>query len=130
MGSELTRIAYVEDEPDIRDLTRLALETFGGFELAVYEDGEKALANISKFAPDLVLLDVMMPGMDGPEVFRQLAAGEETSALPVVFMTAKTQRQELEEFIELGAVGVISKPYDPFKLPDELRGLWQKAIAA
>lgn len=126
--SELTRVMYVEDEPDIRAVARLALETVGGLEVHLCERGDDALAAAEKFAPQLVLLDVMMPGMDGPSTLKALRSHNELQEIPVAFMTAKVQSQEIEYFMSLGAVGVIAKPFDPMTLADQIRALWLKTI--
>ncbi|WOI58250.1 response regulator [Palleronia sp. LCG004] len=130
MRHELCRIAYVEDEPDIRELTEMALDTIGGFEVAVWSNGSDALAEIEAFDPDLILLDVMMPEMDGPEILSRLRQMETMRGRPVVFITAKSQRHEVAEFVEMGAAGVITKPYDPMTLSDEVRAFWDTSKAA
>lgn len=129
MPPPLKRIAYVEDEPDIRAVAELALSAVGGFELDVSADGDEALERIPAFAPDMVLLDVMMPGRSGPEVFRRLRALPGLAATPVVFMTAKAQTHEVEEYRALGAAGVIPKPFDPMTLPERVREIWDAAQA-
>jgi len=120
----LTRILYVEDDADIRSVAGFALEAVGGFVLAVCASGEEALAQAPGFAPQLLLLDVMMPGMDGPETLAALRALPGTAATPAVFMTAKVQPQEVARYRALGAVDVISKPFDPMTLSDEIRAIW------
>ena len=120
----LTRILYVEDDADIRSVAGFALEAVGGFVLAVCASGEEALAQAPGFAPQLLLLDVMMPGMDGPETLAALRALPGTGATPAVFMTAKVQPQEVARYRALGAVDVISKPFDPMTLSDEIRAIW------
>ncbi|OEY65800.1 response regulator [Marinobacter sp. X15-166B] len=124
---ELKRIMYVEDEPDIRAVAELALVSIGGFTVKMCESGAQALACVEAFNPDLILLDVMMPGMDGRETFRALRALPALRATPVVFMTAKAQPAEVEEYQRLGAVGVITKPFDPMALPDRVREVWQSS---
>ena len=122
--SALSRILFVEDDPDIQVVATLALESLGGFRVLACGTGNEALARFAEFAPDLVLLDVMMPGMDGPstlEALRRLPQGEET---PVVFMTARVQAHEVSHYKALGAVEVISKPFDPMRLADTVRGIW------
>lgn len=121
----LSKILYVEDEPDIQTVARLSLETLGGFTLEVCSSGEEALAKAPLFGPDLILLDVMMPGMDGPTTLQRLRELPSLAAVPVVFMTAKAQPQEIQHFKELGALGVITKPFDPMGLPSEVRALWE-----
>lgn len=124
--AELTRILYVEDEADIREVTKLALETIGGFTLEVCESGQMALDKAPDFKPDLVLLDVMMPGMDGPTTMAQLKNMPSLAAVPMLFMTAKVQPQEIEQFKSLGAIDVITKPFDPMTLADQIRSLWDR----
>ncbi|MGL4966659.1 MAG: response regulator [Inquilinus sp.] len=122
----LTRILYVEDDADIRSVAGFALEAVGGFVLAACASGEEALAQAPGFAPQLLLLDVMMPGMDGPETLAALRALPDTAATPAVFMTAKVQPQEVARFRALGAIDVISKPFDPMTLSDEIRDIWTR----
>ena len=122
--TRLERILYVEDDPDIREVARLALEVVGGLTILACESGEDALARLSGFAPDLLLLDVMMPGMDGPTLLgrlRQTVAGRD---LPAIFMTAKMQPDEVAALEHIGAVGVIPKPFDPMRLTEEVRAIW------
>nr|WP_246351583.1 response regulator [Deinobacterium chartae] len=120
----------VEDEPDIQTVARLALETVGGLEVSVCSSGHEALALLERGSlPDLVLLDVMMPGMDGPTTLTEIHARPALRALPVVFMTARVQRHEVEEYRQLGAIGVVPKPFDPMTLASTLRELWREARA-
>jgi CheY-like chemotaxis protein len=120
----LQRVLYVEDDADIRTIATLALETVGGLQLRACAGGEEALRAAPEFAPDLLLLDVMMPGLDGPATLAKLRALPGTAATPVVFMTAKVQASELEAYRALGAIGVITKPFDPMGLAAEVRRLW------
>ena len=120
----LKRLLYVEDEPDIRGVAQVALQHIGGFELLVCESGEQAVREAVAFAPDMILLDVMMPGMDGPGTLRALRNLAELQAVPVAFMTAKVQPNEVAQFIAMGAVGVIAKPFDPMTLADQVRAMW------
>ena len=124
--SELQKILYVEDEPDIQAVTKLALEEIGGFTLEVCSNGDEALNKASAFAPDLLLLDVMMPGMDGPTTLKALREISDISSTPAIFMTAKVQPHEVQEYKDLGAVDVIAKPFDPMTLSDNLRNIWAK----
>jgi CheY-like chemotaxis protein len=120
----LRRILFVEDDPDIQVVATLALESLGGFAVLACGSGAEALARFAGFAPDLVLLDVMMPGMDGPatlEALRKLPAGD----LPVVFMTARVQAHEILQYREMGAVDVIAKPFDPMTLAETVQTLWR-----
>ena len=122
--SELNKIMYVEDQPDIQMVAKVALEAVGGFEVLICSGGEEALEKVINFKPDLILLDVMMPGMDGPTTKLELGKIPETSATPVIFMTAKIQPTEVAEYKEMGALDVIPKPFDPMTLSDQIRDIW------
>ena len=125
-GRELDRILHVDDEPDIREVAKLSLEGVGGFTVEVCASGEEALEAVPRFKPDLILLDVMMPIMDGPSTLRALRDGDKTTGIPIVFMTAKVQKLEIAEFKELGAIDVIEKPFDPMTLADQVKAIWDK----
>jgi CheY-like chemotaxis protein len=127
--SELQRVLYVEDEPDIRAVAQVALETVGGLTLRICASGEQALREVAAFQPELVLLDVMMPGMDGPSTLRALRAMPELAGVPMVFMTAKVQPEEVAQFLALGAAAVIAKPFDPMTLAGQVKALWEAAHA-
>ena len=122
----LNRICYVEDDEDIQRIVRMSLERVGKMTVEVVSDPTLAIQAIMEFKPDLVMLDWMMPVMDGPTLFRQMKLRPETSALPVVFITAKASSRELDELKSLGAAGTISKPFNPKDLPDQLRAIWAK----
>ena len=110
----------VDDEPDILAVIRITLRARGGFEVEVCRSGEEALELARRFAPDLILLDVMMPGIDGPKTLEALRDDPQTAATPVVFMTAKTMPNETARYLDLGAAAVIAKPFDQRTLADEL----------
>ncbi len=117
-------ILYVEDDPDIRAVAQIALEVVGGFQLCSCASGHEAVAAIERgLQVDLLLLDVMMPDMDGPGTLRALRKLAATSKTPVVFMTAKVQSSEQDDYFDLGAVGVIAKPFDPMNLAQQLTAL-------
>lgn len=120
----LRRIMLVEDDPDIQIVARLALADLAGFELEVCGSGREALERAPGFAPDLILLDVMMPELDGPSTLRELRRDRSLQATPVIFMTAKAQPDEVAEYRSLGALDVIVKPFDPMALGDEIRRIW------
>ena len=122
----LNRICYVEDDEDIQRIVRMSLERIGKMTVEVVGDPTKAIDTINAFKPDLVMLDWMMPVMDGPTLFRKMKTLPETSALPVVFITAKAAQRDLDELMGLGAVGTISKPFSPKDLPEQLRAIWRK----
>ena len=123
---ELTKILYVEDEPDIAQVAQLALEAVGGFTLESCENGQIALDKGPAFGPDLVLMDVMMPEMDGPTALVAMKSMAEFEGVPVIFMTAKVQPSEIEEYKALGAVDVIPKPFDPMTLAEQVRKVWSE----
>ena len=120
----LTRICYVEDDEDVQRIVRTALERIGKMTVAVVTDPTEAIATMTEFRPDLVMLDWMMPVMDGPTLFRQMKLRPETSALPVVFITARASQADLDDLKKLGAAGTISKPFSPKDLPEQLRKIW------
>ncbi|MAE43507.1 MAG: hypothetical protein CMF63_00675 [Magnetovibrio sp.] len=124
--TSLQRILHVEDEPDIQEVARLTLESMGGFTVETCGSGQEALDKAPGFAPDLILLDVMMPGMDGPATLRELRKLPEIAETPIVFMTAKAQTHEIEEFKQMGAADVITKPFDPMTLSGQIRDIWEK----
>jgi CheY-like chemotaxis protein len=129
MATTLKRITYVEDEPDIRSLTEFALTKLGGFSLDVCGSGPEAIERTPDFHPDLIVLDVMMPGMDGIETFNRLHSIPGLADTPVVFMTARAMKHETDRYRACGAADVIEKPFDPLSLPDRLEAIWQQANA-
>jgi CheY-like chemotaxis protein len=127
MSVDLRKITYVEDEPDIREIARIALADIGGFEVDLCGSGPEALRRSTGFHPDMFLLDVMMPGMDGMETFRTLRAMPEFADTPFAFLTAKVQEHEIRRYRGLGIAGVIVKPFDPITLAETVRRLWEKS---
>ncbi|GAA0735228.1 response regulator [Sphingomonas japonica] len=115
------RILYVDDEDDIREVAALALELDPGLAVRTCESGTDALAAAADWQPDLILLDVMMPHMDGPTTLARLRDTPATAGIPVVFITARTQASEVEQFKALGALGVLAKPFDPMTLSATIR---------
>ncbi len=126
MNKELKKIMYVEDDVDIQVIGTLALEEVGGFEIIVCNNGVEAIRDVEEFSPDLILLDVMMPEMDGMTTIKKLKENDSVSSIPVVFMTAKSQEHELTTYMQLGAAEVIKKPFDPMALPGILNSIWNK----
>lgn len=117
-------VLYVDDEPDIREVATLSLEVDPDITVTSFDNGPAALQALDGgLKPDVILLDVMMPGMDGPATLSRIRERPALASTPVVFITARAQAQEQERFISLGAVGVITKPFDPMKLAGELRGM-------
>jgi DNA-binding response OmpR family regulator len=122
----LRRILLVEDDPDIQEVTTLLLSDIESFEVRACGSAAEGLRTAQVFEPDLILLDVMMPGLDGQgafAAFRQLPA---TATTPVIFMTARVQPREILEYRQLGSLGVIPKPFDPDTLADTIRGMWDR----
>lgn len=127
MSDGLKKILYVEDEPDIAEVAKLALETVGGFEVMVCPKGSVALEKAPSYGPDLILLDVMMPEMDGPTTLLELRKIDSLKNIPVAFMTAKVQANEIAEYKGMGAIDIIPKPFDPMTLSEQVQAIWQKA---
>lgn len=123
---ELKKILHVEDEPDILEITRMTLEAVGGLSVESCLSGVEALDKAKGFNPDLFLLDVMMPEMDGPTLLAKLRAMDHVRDVPAVFMTAKSQAHEIERFKQLGAVDVIVKPFDPMTVCILLHDIWNR----
>lgn len=123
--NDLKTILYVDDEPDIREVVQMSLSLVEGLDVQVCESGERALAVLPQLKPDLVLLDVMMPGMDGPSTLQKMRTIPAFAKIPVVFMTAKAMPQEVARFRELGAVSVIAKPFDPIQLGNQVIAVWE-----
>jgi CheY-like chemotaxis protein len=130
MNTQLNRILYVEDEADIRVVAEIALEVVGGFTVTSCASGAEALDCAARVRPDLLLLDMMMPGMDGLSTLEALRAQPATAATPVIFMTAKVQPAEVAHYKSFGALEVISKPFDPMALAEQIRSIWLRPRAA
>jgi CheY-like chemotaxis protein len=116
----MIKLLHVEDDPDIREITEMALTMSGRFELVQCASGPEAIETVATFLPDLILLDMMMPGMSGRQVLEHLRQIPALSQTPAVFMTARAQPTEIQELLALGAADVISKPFDPMTLSDQL----------
>ncbi|HSF15238.1 MAG TPA: response regulator [Vicinamibacteria bacterium] len=121
----LKRILLVEDDPDIQEVAALALTSLGRFVVETCSSGPEAIAAVPNFRPQLILLDVMMPGMDGLRTLEALRALPETADAPVVFLTAKAQREEIEKYKRAGAADVLVKPFEPARLPERLEHIWR-----
>jgi CheY-like chemotaxis protein len=115
------RVLHVDDEPDIREIVELSLSLDPDVRVRSCASGGDGLAAATDWSPDLILLDVMMPNMDGPTTLTYLRQNPRTANIPVVFMTARAQPRELEHFVSLGAEGVIAKPFDPMTLAASVR---------
>lgn len=122
----LKKILYVEDEPDIRSIAQVALEDIGQFNVKFCTNGQEALEQAEDFSPDLILLDVMMPGMDGPTTLQNLRKNPNLADIPAIFMTAKAQTNEIESYRKMGVLDIIIKPFDPMQLAETLQKCWKK----
>lgn len=120
----LVRVFYAEDDVDIQRIVRMTLERLGKMTVMVETNPLKAIAGIREFKPDLVMLDWMMPGMDGPTLLKAMRESPDTAAYPVVFVTARATQKDHSELLALGAAGILSKPFAPKDLPDQLRAIW------
>ena len=117
----IEKVLMVDDEPHVRRVAELSLARVGKWTVILAASGPEAIAAARRELPDLILLDVMMPGMDGLSTLSALQASAVLARIPVVFLTAKAQEREIERYLGLGAAGVIRKPFDPMTLPDHLR---------
>lgn len=125
----ISKVLLVDDEPHIRRIGELSLKGVGKWTAILASGGSEALAIAERENPDLILLDVMMPGMDGPATLQQLRTTEATARIPVIFMTAKVQKHEVDKYLAAGAVGVIPKPFDPMALPSLILQILSSAPA-
>ena len=123
----IQKVLMIDDEPDIRQVGQMSLKAVGKWQVVLAKSGPEGVEAAAREAPDVILLDVMMPGMDGPTAFEKLRAQESTAKIPVIFMTAKVQTHEVQRYLDLGAAGVISKPFDPMSLPREVRRIVEGA---
>lgn len=121
----LREILYVDDEPDIREIVQMALGLVPTLSVSAVDSGQRALESMQAKRPDLVLLDVMMPNMDGPTTLQQMRRQPALECIPVIFMTAKAMPQEVARFRSLGAAAVIAKPFDPMLLGEHVFAIWE-----
>ena len=126
MNNPLRTVLYVDDEPDIREIVEMSLNLVQGLNVHTRPSGQRALDDIEAIAPDLLLIDVMMPGLDGPATVARLREQPRWAELPFVFMTAKAMPQEVARFKEIGAVDVIAKPFDPMELGSRVIRIWER----
>ena len=123
--AKLKRILHADDEPDIREIVKMSLELFGDYSIKSCASGKELLKEVKTFNPQLILLDVMMPEMDGRMVFEELKKDNQTANIPVVFMTAKVQSHEIDSYLKLGGAGVVIKPFVPETLSEQLVRIWE-----
>lgn len=120
MGATPRRVLVVDDEDDIREVVQVSLELIGGWTVLTARSGREGLARAGSDRPDAILLDVMMPDLDGPTTFRLLQASPATRNIPVILLTARVQGADRRRFASLGVAAVIAKPFDPLKLPGQV----------
>ncbi len=123
---KLARILHIEDAEDIRKIVEVILVRIGNYTVLQCASGPEAEEKAADFAPDLILLDVMMPGQDGPQTLKNLRAQEALKETPIVFMTAKVQSSEIEMLKELGGFDVLAKPFDPSTLCGQIEAIWSR----
>jgi DNA-binding response OmpR family regulator len=128
MDAVLQKVLVVEDNANIRKIVTVALEKVGGLTVCACESGAQALESVGEFGPQLILLDMMMPGMDGLTLLRLLRERADTAGIPVVFLTAKTTPNEVNAMREAGALDVIGKPFAPRTLHTTVKGIWAAAF--
>jgi CheY-like chemotaxis protein len=116
-------ILLVDDEDDIREVAGISLEAVGGWQVSRASSGVEGIAMALAERPDAILLDVMMPGIDGPTTFKRLQDDPHTRGIPVILLTAKVQAADRHRFEELGVAGMLTKPFDPMALPDQVAAI-------
>lgn len=126
MTKHLKNIFYVDDEEDILEIASMCLETVGGFHVSVCSDSGIAHDRIQAEQPDLILLDAMMPIKDGPALLKEIKSNKNVSHIPVVFMTARIRPADIQRYLDIGAAGVIEKPFDPMAISDQIVNIWSK----
>lgn len=122
----LKNILYAEDESDIREIAKIALEDIGGFSVTYCSNGLEVLEKAKNIKFDLIILDVMMPELDGPAVLQELRKLSSFESIPAIFMTAKIQPDEIAKYKEIGAIEVITKPFDPMTLAERIKKIWER----
>lgn len=120
---KIDKVLMVDDDDYIRKIAEISLKKVGKWQVSLAKSGHDALAMVQNETPDVILMDVTMPEMDGPATFARLQASPSTSGIPVIFMTGHVMAEEVESYRKLGVAGVINKPFDPMKLPQEIRRL-------
>lgn len=124
---QISKVMVVDDDPSIRRIAEISLTKVGQWNVLMLTSGIDALNNVSDFAPDVVVMDYMMPGMDGATLYKEMRKLTDT---PIIFMTAKVHKHEVDAYFRIGADGVISKPFDPMKLPEQIKSICDKSAQA
>lgn len=122
---ELKKILYAEDDLDIQTIVETIIDAMSNYKIKICNNGRELLECVEDYNPDLILLDVMMPEVDGPSAFKALQADEKFKNIPVIFMTAKAQVHEVQSFMESGVIGIITKPFDPIQLIPLVTKIWE-----
>ncbi len=124
------KVLYAEDDPGIQAVAKVALGQLGGYDLRICNSGEELLEALANFAPDLILLDFMMPGMDGLQTLQHLQRRPDARKIPVIFITARGQATDVNQIMQAGALGIIQKPFDPMTLGSRINKLWKQHQAS
>lgn len=124
MTKPLSKILYLEDDLHISEIALISLRDISSFDVLHCSSGQDAVDRYDSFAPDLLLFDVMLPDMDGPQTLEAIRSRNDGQSCPVVFMTAKAQTHEQQQYMDLGALSVIVKPFDAMMLGDQLNSIW------
>lgn len=119
------KILYAEDEPDVQTIVEISIWSTSSHTIKICNNGKLLLECVEEYNPDIILLDVMMPEMDGPTTLKNLKMNEKTKNIPVIFITAKAQAHEIEVFNEADVIGVITKPFDPLTLCSSIQSIWE-----
>lgn len=130
MNRNLKSVLYVDDEQDILDVMKMCLEEIGNLVVHTVTDGKSIVSLVEKTKPDLILLDVMMPEVDGPATLIELRKNKQFDHIPVVFVTAKVQPDDIKIYTEMGAVAVVVKPFDPMEISAQVNAIWDQAVSA
>ncbi|MDD3594409.1 MAG: response regulator [Candidatus Gastranaerophilales bacterium] len=125
---ELKKILYAEDEIDIQVIVDAIVKSMSSYEIMFCNNGQEVLDIVEEYNPDLILLDIMMPEVDGLTAFQELQKSEKTKNIPVVFITAKAQVHEVQSFLKTGVIGIITKPFDPMQLCSNINAIWEKHV--
>jgi CheY-like chemotaxis protein len=115
------KILVIEDEDGLREITQFSLEAAAGWDVSTAVSGSEGLIKAEAEQPDAILLDVMMPDMDGTETFQRLQSNPATQSIPTIFLTAKARGSEQQALIDLGVLGLITKPIKPQELVEQIR---------
>lgn len=117
------KVLIIDDEDDIRSVAALSLGILGGLEVVEADSGKEGVSKAASEQPDVILLDMMMPGMDGPSTLAALRQNNDTNTIPVIFLTARAMHNEVERLKQMGAKGILTKPFDPTSLAAQVRSI-------